>query len=353
MNKQHKFGILAAFIAALLFGAAAPLGKPFLSVLNNFQLAGLLYLGAALGVLFILLRQGSFVWPWQMSRINAFRLTGAVFFGGILGPVLLLAGLRIAQAASVSLWLNMEMLATVIIGYFFFEDHLTPKGWLASLGVFIAAVLLAWEGGAAGFKAGGLIALACLCWGIDNHLTALIDGITPAESTFWKGIVAGSINFGLGLLISPFSASAGQVLGALSLGAASYGISILLYITSAQNLGATRSQLIFSSAPFFGLLISVILGESLSIFQGIAFVLFVGSVLLLFRESHTHAHAHQPFTHMHMHYHPDDHHGHEHTELPEESFGHNHEHSHQSLEHRHPHWPDLHHRHEHNQSLSE
>ena len=345
MDPQKRFGIFTAIFAALLFGAAAPLGKPLLPFLNDFQFAGLLYLGAALGVSLILIKQKNLRLPWKLDKNERVKLIGAILFGGILGPVFLMAGLRLAAAASVSLWLNLEMVATLVIGHFFFKDHLSRKGWLASAGVVLAAVLLAWDGGVAGIKAGGLIALACICWGVDNHLTALIDGITPAQSTFWKGIFAGTVNLTLGLWIGSYSASGVQTLAALGLGAFAYGLSILLYITSAHNLGATRSQLLFSSAPFFGLILSVILGESLSPLQGLAFFLFVSSIFLLFRESHTHAHRHNPFSHTHTHHHPDDHHGHEHPEITEDRFRHTHQHQHNEIQHDHPHWPDLHHRH--------
>jgi drug/metabolite transporter (DMT)-like permease len=347
MEQQKRSGILMAFAAALLFGAAAPLGKPLLESLTDFQMAGLLYLGAALGVLIILLREKHFLLPWRMPRVDALRLAGAVLFGGILGPVFLMAGLRMAAAGSVSLWLNLEMVTTALLGFFFFKDQLSGKGWLASLGALAAAILLAWEGGSAGFKAGGLIALACLCWGMDNHLTALIDGISPAQSTFWKGLVAGSVNLILGLSFAPMTVEAKYLLGVLGLGAVSYGFSILLYITAAQNLGATRSQLIFSSSPFFGLLIAFALGEPLTLIQGIAIVIFLGSIYLLFRETHQHAHRHESLVHTHLHTHPDPHHDHEHPEDMSNSSRHNHEHAHVPLTHSHPHWPDLHHRHEH------
>jgi len=347
MNDQKRFGILTAFLAAVLFGAAAPLGKPLLNFLNDFQLAGLLYIGAAAGVSLVLFKEKAFQLPWKMGKRDALRLSGAIFFGGILGPVLLLAGLRIAAAASVSLWLNMEMVATVVIGYFFFGDYLTPKGWLASLGILAAATLLAWEGGVSGFRAGGLIALACVCWGIDNHLTALIDGVTPAQSTFWKGLVAGTVNLLLGVSIGAYSASVLQTMGAIGLGAFAYGLSILFYISSAHFMGATRAQLIFSSAPFFGLLFSLFLGEKLTTFQVIAFVLFSGSVFLLFKETHKHSHLHQPISHIHMHYHPEEHHAHEHSGQNGKAYRHSHAHTHDALKHSHPHWPDLHHRHEH------
>jgi hypothetical protein len=35
--------------------------------------------------------------------------TGIIFFGGFAGPLLLLAGLKTANTASVSIWLNMEL----------------------------------------------------------------------------------------------------------------------------------------------------------------------------------------------------------------------------------------------------
>lgn len=348
MKNSKQFGVISGFIAAILFGASAPLSKPLLSHLNDFQLAGLLYLGAALGVSLFLFTQKSAQMKLEMPRQDKSRLIGSIFFGGILGPVFLLGGLRIAEAASISLWLNMEMVATVIIGYFFFKDYLSKKGWLASLGILGASILLAVEGGIAGFKAAGLIALACICWGIDNHLTALIDGISPAQSTFWKGFVAGSVNLILGLFLGSYQASALNTAAGLGLGALSYGLSIMLYITSAQNLGATRSQLLFSSAPFFGLAISLFLGGSLSLFQAAAFLLFLGSVYVLFQETQSHIHTHQPSIHTHMHYHPDEHHNHDHPGHEGESFRHSHEHDHIPLEHSHPHWPDLHHRHEHN-----
>lgn len=347
MKKQKQFSILIAFIAALLFGAATPLSKPLLDNLNSFQLAGLLYLGAALGVTLILLREKAFRFPWQMSKKDALKLLGAILFGGVLGPVLLLTGLNMAAAASVSLWLNMEMVFTVILGYFFFKDHLSGKGWLAALGIFSASMLLGWEGGVAGFAAGGFIALACLSWGIDNHLTSLIDGISPAQSTFWKGVVAGTVNLSIGLVLSPFLANPLQAFGGLSLGIFSYGISILLYITAAQNLGATRSQLIFSSAPFFGLILSILMGESLSIYQGIAFLVFLVATFLLFKESHAHYHTHDAIEHVHLHVHSDDHHDHPHENQSESSSRHSHLHQHQTMAHSHPHWPDLHHRHDH------
>jgi len=337
---------LIALLSALLFGAATPISKPLLEVLTSYQLAGLLYLGAALGVLFLLIREKKFTYPWKMDRKNAFRLLGAILFGGVLGPLALLAGLKLASAASVSMWLNLELVATALIGHFFFKDHLTGKARIAVIGILLAAIILAAGEGLAGVKAGLLVMLACICWGIDNHLTALIDGITAAQSTFWKGLVAGSTNLVIGLVLAPFAGTIGTVAASLGLGVFSYGISILLYIVAAQQLGATRSQMIFSSAPFWGVLLSVILlGEEFTWKHGIAAVLFILSIFVLLQEQHMHRHTHVSQEHEHLHRHDDGHHDHNHSE-PVTGW-HVHGHMHRSITHAHPHWPDLHHRHEH------
>ncbi|MEN4013767.1 MAG: EamA family transporter [Chloroflexota bacterium] len=337
-----------AILSALLFGAATPLTKPLLSHLSSNQMAGLLYLGAALGVSIILIRERKMTMPWRLDSRNATRLIGAIFFGGVLGPLALMAGLRLASAASVSMWLNLEMVATAVLGHLFFKDHLTKNGWFAAGGILAAAILLAWGEGAAGFQAGLLVALACLCWGIDNHLTALIDGITPAQVTFWKGLVAGSTNLAIGMTLAPLLASGAMIFGGLVIGALAYGVSIVLYIASAQQLGATRSQLIFSSAPLWGVLLALlVLGERFTPQLGLAIVLFVVSITILFREQHSHAHVHIIQVHEHEHSHTDGHHDHAHEGIPAAA-RHSHTHQHEPIRHAHPHLPDLHHRHSHN-----
>jgi drug/metabolite transporter (DMT)-like permease len=338
--------IFIALLSALLFGAATPISKNLLSQLSSFQLAGLLYIGAAIGVIFIVVRDGKFILPWRMDRKNAFRLLGAVIFGGMLGPLALLAGLRLANASSVSMWLNLEMVATAVLGHFIFKDHLTRTGWIAAGGILLSAVILTSGEGSAGILAGVLVTLACISWGIDNHLTALIDGITPAQSTFWKGLVAGTTNLIIGISIAPLVGSMGAVIGGLILGVFAYGFSIVLYITAAQHLGATRSQLIFSSAPFWGILLSIlILGEKFTWQLAVAIILFIASLVLLMREQHQHHHIHEEMLHDHPHRHDDGHHDHHDMDVPDG--WHSHPHQHDFLKHAHPHLPDLHHRHTH------
>lgn len=341
-------GFAEALVAAALFGAATPVSKRLLGEVSPQVLAGLFYLGAAAGLLPFVLRaaargRGLGV---PADRRNRLRLLGAVVFGGIAGPLLLLLGLDVARAASVAMLLNLETTATAVLAFVLFREHLGRWAWAGNVGVLVAGVLLGLEGGRPGMLGAVLVSAAAVCWGLDNNLTALIDGITPVQSTFWKGLVAGATNLAIGLAVAPAAPTTAWAL-ALAVGVFSYGASIVLYISAAQTLGATRSQMAFASSPFFGVALAVLwLGEGLSAAQVVAFAVIVASLALLFLEGHDHRHVHEARVHTHTHRHDDGHHDHEHAGLPA-STRHSHEHAHDRLEHAHPHWPDLHHRHRH------
>lgn len=339
--------LLLALLSAMLFGLATPASKMLLGSLTPFQLAGCLYLGAALAVAPFAWAGGSRRLPLPADRRNQWRLLGAVLAGGVAGPVLMLLGLRAAQAASVSLWLNAEMAATAVLGVLVFREHLGRVGVTGVAAALLGSILLSFTDQSAGPWAGVLVVTACAFWGLDNHLTAVIDGITASQSTFWKGLIAGTTNLVIGLSLAPLATDWLTVVAALFVGMWAYGASIVLYISSAQSLGATRAQIAFATAPFFGVLLSVVaLGEPLSAWHLAAGALFVVAIGLFTIENHGHRHTHEALGHEHGHRHDDGHHSHPHPGLPLSTW-HNHAHHHAALTHAHPHWPDLHHRHSH------
>ena len=349
MSDRRNTGLLvgAALLAACLFGAATPASKSLLTDVKPQALAGLLYIGGAIGVVPTILRQRSFRLPWRSGSRTCRLLIGAIILGGVVGPWLLLLGLRIARSGSVSLLLSLELVATVLLGRFVFREHLSGRAWLGAAGAVAAAVLLAIGEGHAGLTAALLVAAACLCWGFDNHFTALIDGITASQTTFWKGAVAGLFNLTMGGLVLGGVGSLRAALLALLVGAFAYGMSIVLYITAAHGLGASRSQIAFSTAPFFGLVLSLLfLKEPFTGSQAAASALVAGALAILFSEKHAHAHRHQAALHRHWHKHGDGHHDHDHPDVSDGGV-HSHLHRHEPGEHEHLHWPDLHHRHAH------
>ena len=84
--------VLLAILAAALFGSASPLSKLILRTISPFQLAGLLYLGAALAVAPRLILKKGLTPVWRIPQRSRRLLIGAIVCGGILGPLALLDG---------------------------------------------------------------------------------------------------------------------------------------------------------------------------------------------------------------------------------------------------------------------
>jgi drug/metabolite transporter (DMT)-like permease len=325
---------LWCLLAAALFGASTPIAKALLTDMGPVTLAGLFYAGAAVATAPSALRQ-------RWSRGDLPRLVGACGFGGVLGPILILLGLRLAPAGSVALWLNLEAPATALLGWAFFKEHVGARTWGAAALTWVASVLLAGPSGAAGWEAAALVAAGCFCWGLDNNLTAVISSYTPAQTTFVKGLVAATLNLAAGFALE--GAPSGGVAGALGVGMLAYGASIVLYVAGAQQLGATRAQMIFATAPFWGVVLAWV-NEPVLLVQVGAGALMAGALVLVYGERHVHAHTHEPTRHTHWHRHDDGHHDHHETLV---SGWHVHPHEHAPVTHTHHHVPDLHHRHGH------
>jgi len=56
---MKRFAIITGILSGFLFGVATPFSKLLLNGLNSFQLAGLLYLGAALAMFPYIFRKSS------------------------------------------------------------------------------------------------------------------------------------------------------------------------------------------------------------------------------------------------------------------------------------------------------
>jgi drug/metabolite transporter (DMT)-like permease len=334
--------------AAALFGASTPLASRLADDTSAPVLAGLLYVGAALAVApFVRLRAVDPV-AWRMGGR---RLAVAVGAGGLLGPLLLTAGLARTPAATASLLLNLELVATTVLAAVLFHEHIGRRVGTGTLAVVAAGAVLAWNGSPEPRLGALLIAGACLCWGLDNCVTADLDEIAPEHITLAKGVIAGGTNLLIGAALGASMPSAGVLLAALVVGALGYGASITLWVAGARDIGAARGQLVFASAPFVGLAIAwVALGDPVRTAEIVALGLAAFGVSRVLGSHHLHEHHHDATEHVHEHAH-DGHHDHGHE--PDQLARHTHRHRHEPLRHAHPHVPDLHHRHAHTESTGE
>ncbi|WP_419420786.1 DMT family transporter [Legionella sp. D16C41] len=346
--------IIIAISAAILFGASTPFAKLLLGNISPILLAGLLYLGSGIGLLIFRLIKNR---GWQASGLfntEWIWLLGTIIFGGILGPVLLMLGLVKTSAATASLLLNLETVFTALLAWIFFKENTDIRILFGMLLIVAGGVLLAWPKQFSQHWVGSVtIALACLCWAIDNNLTRKISAADPLFIVLIKGLVAGTTNIFLAFILHAALPSWIQISYALLIGFLSYGISLVLFVLALRNLGTARASAYFSVAPFIGAAIAIIFFDStISNLFWIAAILMAIGVWLHLTENHEHIHTHECLFHHHIHTH-DNIHQHAHDFPWDGKEPHAHPHHHQSITHSHSHYPDIYHRHKHKNKTSD
>jgi drug/metabolite transporter (DMT)-like permease len=340
-----------ALLAALLFGASAPLSKRLLDAFPPQALAGVLYLGAGIGLAGWGAVRGRRPREAPLRRADVPWLALVVLSGGVAAPILLMEGLSRTTASSAALLLNLEAAFTVLLARSLLGETIGRRVGLGILAIVAGAVVLSWQGRISWAGLGGplLVIAASLAWGVDNTLTQKISAADPVRIATFKGLVAGSINLALASARGPsLDLDASRLLvAALATGFLCYGVSIVLYVRSLRHLGVARTGAYFGTAPFWGAILALaILGEPVTTALVAAALIMAAGLWLMLNERHEHWHAHEPFLHDHLHVH-DDHHHHPHG--PDDPTGepHTHPHLHEALRHSHAHHPDIHHRHRH------
>lgn len=345
-------GVVYGLASAVLFGVSTPLAKMLVGAVPPLMLAGLLYAGSGLGLLLLLI--GRALVARQASSIGMPRgsewawLAGAILFGGIAGPVALMYGLITTPASTASLLLNLEGVFTALLAWFLFRENFDRRIAFGMFAIVAGGLVLAWvPGNGPAVSSGALfIAAACLCWALDNNLTRRASASDAVMVAGLKGLVAGTVNLTLAVLLGQRFPGVAVLSGAAAVGFLGYGVSLVLFVLALRHLGSARAGAYFSVAPFFGAALALVLqGDDVTWQLIVAGVLMAFGVWLHITEQHGHQHLHEYLKHTHAHVH-DEHHRHSH-----ESGGgrepHTHSHVHRPMVHSHPHYPDTHHRHRH------
>lgn len=353
MSYLHR-AALPALGAAFLFGASTPFAKQLVGngagLSFPFLLAGLLYLGSGLGLTLTRLvrdrgwkavEMPAHEWPWLM---------GAIAFGGVLGPLLLMVGLSHTTAATASLFLNLESVLTAVLAWMVFKEGTDRRIVLGMVSIVAGGAVLAWPAGEATASGIGPLALAgaCLAWAIDNNLTRKVSASDAIFIAGSKGLVAGCVNTALAFALGASWPALPLLSTAMVIGFMGYGLSLVLFVLALRGLGTARTGAYFSTAPFVGAVISIVVfAEPTGVSFWIAAALMAAGVWLHLTEHHAHEHEHTELLHGHEHRH-DEHHQHSHDFAWDGVEPHTHVHQHPRLKHRHAHFPDIHHRHSHN-----
>lgn len=343
--KTNLSYILQALVAALFFGASAPIAKLLLGDVPPVLMAAFLYIGSGTGISLIKLYQRLTRNQREagIRRPNVGWLAGAIISGGILAPILLMVSLKNTPASTASLLLNFEGVGTTLIALIFFRESISRRALAAIFMITLASIFLSTDfSSGLGLSLGALgVILACVLWGVDNNFTRNISAKDPLTIVAWKGLVAGSFSLLLGRVLGQQLPVLTTILRILLLGFISYGLSTMLFIYSMRGLGAARTSALYGTAPLAGMLLSIIIfRDPITLPFALAAVLMMVGAYWLANEEHAHFHIHMPVVHEHRHSHDEFHIHDGHAEA------HSHEHEHPHTEHEHGHMPDIHHRHE-------
>ena len=259
MNKAIFYAILAASLYAL----NAPVSKLLLKDVPPTMMAGMLYLGAGIGMTLMGLvrsKTGNGKQEMQLTKKDLPYTLGMVILD-IAAPIFLMIGLSRTTAANVSLLNNFEIVATSIIALLIFKECIGKQLWIAISLITLSSILLSVEDSSSfSFSFGSLYVLAaCVCWGLENNCTRCLSKSDPLEIVVIKGFGSGIGSVIIGLAVGEALPLWGDILKILLLGFVAYGLSIYCYVYAQRDLGAAKTSAYYAVSPFIGVLLSFII----------------------------------------------------------------------------------------------
>ena len=259
-----------SLVAALIFGASTPLAKVLVGNMPPLLLAGLLHLGSGLGPGAVLgwrrWRRPAAAAPIRIPPRDLPWPPGAIAFGGVLGPALPMWGLGRTGGATAPLLLNVEGGLRASIAWVAFKVNANLRIILGMVAIVAGGALLSWEPAGATLSSGALLIVgACLAWAIDNNLTHKVAANDAMLVACLKGLLAGARNTALAVAFGASLPAAAAVAANLLVGFPGCGLSLSLFVVGPRTLGTARTGAYFSSAPFIGAAVALLLlGESTS-----------------------------------------------------------------------------------------
>lgn len=262
-NNKINEGIALAILAAGLYAISAPFSKILLAHMAPTLMAGFLYLGAGLGMVFLGLVRKMKNNQGLEARHTRTELpyTIAMVILDIVAPICLLIGLRSTSAANASLLNNFEIVATALIALGVFKEKISPRLWLGIIFISLSCMVLSFEDfSSLKFSYGSLfVLLAAVCWGFENNCTRKISSKDPLQIVLIKGIFSGLGSLIIGLVLGEEVQSLWSVFAVLGLGFVAYGLSIYFYVYAQRFLGAARTSAYYAVAPFIATFLSLII----------------------------------------------------------------------------------------------
>lgn len=255
--------IFFAVLAAALYALNSPLSKLLLRDVSPMMMAAFLYLGAGMGLFAVgLFRRLD---PDAREELPLTReelpYTLGMIVLDIAAPIFLMLGLSQTTAENASLLNNFEIVATSLIAFLVFHEHISGRLAAGISFVTLASLILSFEDMKSfSFSVGSLYVLAaCVCWGFENNCTRMLSDKSPIQIVVIKGFCSGLGSLVIALAVGERFPGVVYILAAMLVGFVAYGLSICFYIYAQRDLGAARTSAYYSVAPFVGVFLSLLI----------------------------------------------------------------------------------------------
>ena len=217
-------GISFAVLAAALYAINAPFSKILLKFMPPTLMAGFLYIGAGIGMVFISLFR-----RLRKTETKELRLT------------------------------RTELPFTIAL--MIFREAISPRLWAGILFVTLSCTLLSFEDlSSLRFSRGSLLVLlAAVCWGFENNCTRKLSSKDPLEIVLLKGIFSGAGSLIIGLCTGERIGTLWSIPAVLAVGFVAYGLSIYFYVYAQRLLGAARTSAYYAVSPFIAAAFSLLI----------------------------------------------------------------------------------------------
>ena len=291
MQKRDAIiGYLSVLFAAVLFGSVFTVAKIPLASVDPLALSAVVY--TISGLALIPFARASFR---LASKHEYLYLLAITLLGAVAAPALLLYGLQQTDASDASILTNGEVIFTIILSALFFGEK--PKGAvgvaavaLVIVGLFIATTGLDFSETVLELNAGNMMILGSMfLWAVDNNLSRrLTVRVHPAKIAMIKSLLGGLILFGIALALGKSSSLAAIQpdlwLLIIGMSVSGFGGALLLFLQGMKRVGTVKTMSIFSLTPVFGIVVAaLVLGESITLLQGIATAIIIAGILIVAR----------------------------------------------------------------------
>ena len=279
MKLSRTRAIFFAILAAALYALMTPVSKLMQLSVPPVMEAGLLYLGAGVGMsLIYLFGKDRGTGPSRPSvGKEDLRFVIMMVILDIAAPIFLMLGLSMSSPESVSLLNNFEIVATSVIASLFFKEKISGRRAVSIIVITVSCLILSvYEGAELSLSRGSLfVLLACVCWGLENNCTSSLSDKDTRQIVMIKGLGSGAASFVISMIVGEKIPGFGDMLLIMLLGFLAIGLGVYFYVLAQSVIGAARTSSYYAVSPFIGVLLSLI------IFREIPGVLFWIALLVM------------------------------------------------------------------------